>query len=125
MNEILPMIRIWTSFHSCFCSSDNDCFVLLIKAAVHIVTPPNSEAADPVYAVKRNALSLHKMPTAWKNLKQNLCATVTAVLFQAPAGPGRNIISCFIPPLAFNFALILLYQIYLNPIILDSNMTPM
>ena len=64
MNEISSMIRIRTSSHTFFCSSDNDSFLLLIKAVVQIVTPPNSEAADPVYAVKRKVLSLHKIPTA-------------------------------------------------------------
>ena len=96
--------KIRTSSHSCFCYPDNVSFLLLIKAAVHIVTTPNSEGVDPVYSLKRKVLSLHKILTTWKNLKQNLCAKVPPVLFLAPAGPVRNIKSCSIPPLAFNSA---------------------
>ncbi len=36
-------------------------------AAYEIVTPPINDAADPVYAVNKNVVSLHMTPTATQN----------------------------------------------------------
>ena len=63
-------------------------------AALWIVTPPNSDAAEPVVAVKKNVRSLHLIETTQQNSKQNRCATVMHVLLPAPAKPVRYIISC-------------------------------
>jgi hypothetical protein len=73
-----------------------------MNAALEVVTPPNNDAADPVYAVNKNVLSLYMSPTAIQNSKQNCWATITAVLLPDPAGPVRNISSWSRPPLAFN-----------------------
>ena len=58
----------------------------------------DTEARDPEQ--KRNVSSYHILDTAAQNSRQNLSATLTAVLLPAPAGPVRNISSCSIPPRA-------------------------
>ena len=59
-------------------------------AALHIIKPSTSIAADPVYAVKKNVRSSQSAPTARKNSKQNLQSTFIAMLLPAPTGTVRN-----------------------------------
>jgi hypothetical protein len=66
MNDTSSITRILTSFHS-FMSSLLICIRRLRKAALEIVTPPVNDAADPVYAVNKNVVSLHMTPTAKQN----------------------------------------------------------
>ncbi len=61
-NDTSSITRILTSFHS-FTSLSLICFCRLRYAAFEIVTPPNRDAADHVYAVNKNVLSPHMTPT--------------------------------------------------------------
>ncbi len=66
MNDTSSNTTIQTSCHS-FLSSTLSCLRWLRNAALEIVTPPKSDAAEPVYAVNMNVLSLYIIPTAIKN----------------------------------------------------------
>jgi len=90
MNDISSMINTFTCIHIRLSASVNARSVHR-NAALQIVIPFMTIAADPVYAVNKNVLSVHIEPSAMEKSKQNRLATVTAVLFQAPAGPVRNI----------------------------------
>ncbi len=67
MNDIPFIMRMWTSCHWFLSSRLSDLF-WFTKAASENVTPPNKDAADPVYAVNKNVVSLHMTPTARQNL---------------------------------------------------------
>ncbi len=66
MNDTSSTTRIWFSCHS-FMSSRLSGFCLLRNVAFDIVTPPNNNAAAPVYEVNKNVVSLHMTPTATQN----------------------------------------------------------
>ena len=61
MNKILSMINIFTSCHSLLSSSVSAPFFIKYDAS-HIIKPSTSVAADPVYAVNKNAWSLQSAP---------------------------------------------------------------
>ena len=79
MKDISSMMRIFTSHHICL-SSSVSALLVNINVALHIVIPPTSIAAVPVYAVKRKVNSLHHILAARQNAKQKCLTTLTAEL---------------------------------------------
>ena len=91
MNDTLSITTICASCHS-FLSSTLSCLCWLRNAAMDIVTPPNSDAANPVYTVKMNVLSLHRHYTHCytKFVAKLLCNFPGSAAFPWTSRPGKN-----------------------------------